>query len=108
MSARPVCADILERNELPGGGARIRVPYSPPKLYRWVLRTNRQLSREYDLDPFGLALLEMCDGQKNVRYIIKQFIKTHGLNEHEAEQAVVAFLRTLIRKGIVTMVVPKP
>ena len=55
----------------------------------------------------GLVVLEMCDGQKSVRYIVQRFAKDYQLDPHEAERAVVTFLRSLIRKGLVNMVVKR-
>ena len=72
---------------------------------RWLLRVPETIQRDFELDSLGVEVMDMCDGQKTVRYIVERFAKRNGLNEHEARQAVTTFLRTLIRKGLVQMMV---
>ena len=105
LSAKPVAVRIIERQPTPDGGQRITLEGSPRGVYRWLLRAPEKIQRDFDLDPFGVEVLDMCDGNKPVRYIIDRFAKTHSLHPHEAERAVIAFLRTMMRKGLVTMAV---
>ncbi|MCE9592245.1 MAG: PqqD family protein [Planctomycetes bacterium] len=105
MNAKPVAARVVAREPLPGGGERIKVPFHPSGVYKWLLRVPETATKRFDLDPMGVEVLAMCDGQKSVRYIAQRFAKTHSLNPHEAEQAVVAFIQMMMRKGIVSVVV---
>src|SRR5690606_7461029 len=89
------------------GTHRLTVAYTPSRLQRFLLRTPEGLTRKYELDPMGVQVLEWCDGTKSVRSIAKRFARTYGVNTAEAETAVIAFLRTMMTKGIVSMVVPK-
>lgn len=107
LGAKPVAVKISKREKLDGGGERVVVPYQPSKWQRFFLRTPETLTRSFDLDAFGVDVLNMCDGQKTVRYIAEAFAKRHKLNKHEAEKAVIAFLQTLISKGVVVVMVEK-
>lgn len=104
---RPTVARIVDRTSLPDGGVRIKVPYTPSAWQKMLLRIPGDALREFDLDAIGAEVLELCDGNKNVRYIINQFARQHQVDEHQAETAVTTFLRTMMRKGIITMVMPK-
>lgn len=107
LGAKPVAVKISEREKLEGGGERVVVPYQPSKWQRMLLRMPETLTRSFELDAFGVDVLNMCDGQKTVRYIAESFAKRHKLNKHEAEKAVITFLQTLISKGVVVVMVEK-
>ena len=107
LDAKPVAVRIHAREPLRDGGQRITVKIAPPKMAKLVLRLKGPIDRNFEFDAFGMDILDMCDGQKTVRYIINRFAKLHSLNPHEAERAVTAFLRTLTQKGIVSMLAPK-
>jgi hypothetical protein len=104
LAAKPVATKILKRETI-DGGERITVRFEPSAWQRWLLRIPDTATRRYDLDALGLEVLGMCDGQKSVRYIIDRFAKRHQVSAGEAERAVTMFLQTMIRKGIVSMVV---
>lgn len=107
LDAKPIAARIIHREPLEDGGERLTVPLIPTNMQRWLLRLPESTTKKYELDTMGLEVLKMCDGNKTVRYIAKRFAKAHRMNVPEAEQAVVTFLRTMIRKGLVSMVVAK-
>ena len=107
MRGRPVVAQITAREPLPDGGERITVQGKPSRVQRVLLRLPVAVARKYELDPMGVDMLALCDGNRTVRHVIKRFAKTHQLHPAEAETAVVEFLRTLMRKGLIHMIVPK-
>jgi len=107
FNAKPVAANIVKREPLDDGGQRLTVRVAPGKWQKRLLRLPDEINRQFDLDSIGVEVLDMCDGNKSVRYIIRKFAKTHKVNEHEAEKAVVAFLRTMMQRGLVMMAVPK-
>ena len=76
-------------------------------MQRLVLRIKGDINREFELDAMGVEVLNLCDGDKTVKYIIRRFSKDHDMNHAESEQAVASFLRTLMAKGLVVMVTPK-
>lgn len=105
LDAKPIAATILASEPLPGGGQRIKVPFRPTGLHKWLLRVPDTATKSFELDPFGLEVLGMCDGQKSVRYIVQKFSKAHRLNVHEGERAVITFIETMMRKGLISVVV---
>jgi len=107
LDAKPIAVPIHAREPLTDGGQRITVKIAPPKMAKLVLRLKGPIDRNFEFDTFGMDILDMCDGQKTVRYITNRFAKLHNLNPHEAGRAVTAFLRTLTQKGVVSMIAPK-
>lgn len=107
FDARPLAAKIQKRIELPDGGARVTIGCRATRTQRFLLRLPEIIEREFVLDAFGLEVLDLCDGQKNVRHIVKRFSKAHGLNHQESENAITVFLKNMMRKGLVVMVIPK-
>jgi hypothetical protein len=103
MNARPVAGDIVARQALPTGGERISIRVRPGKWHRILLRLPEKISREYELDAYGAILVTLCNGRRSVEEIVEQFACEHRLDTHEAERAVVDYLRTLMRRGIVSM-----
>ena len=107
FSARPMGARIVARQTLPGGGERVTVEQEPTGAYRWLLRLPRVIRKKFELDAIGVEVLGMCDGETSVKRIVERFTREHGVHPHEGRRAVTAFLETMMRKGLVTMVVGK-
>ena len=107
LGAKPLAAPIVRRTPLPRGGERLTVAAEPSIWTRRLLRLPRQVERQFELDAFGVEMIRMCDGQKTVRWIIDRFSRNHQIDAHEAERAVLTFLRTIVGKGLVSMVVAK-
>lgn len=107
LDAKPIATEIVEQIPLPDGGARVRIPLRPSPWKRRLLRVPDDATREFELDAMGVWVLELCDGNKPVRYIVKRMAREYSLHPTEAESAVIAFLRTLMQRGMVSMVVPK-
>ena len=107
MESRPIATEILERKPLENGGQRISVEVATSPWRQRLLRMPAKLKRQFELDAFGVQVLEMCDGQKPVKHIIDRLVREHKLDPRETERAVTMFLRMLMRKGIVTLYLPK-
>ncbi|MAE62411.1 MAG: hypothetical protein CMJ49_13775 [Planctomycetaceae bacterium] len=107
LDAKPIGIEITRREPLRDGGQRLVITVPSRGWTKRILRMPDNTIRKFDLDPFGVDLFDLCDGQKSVRHIIKRFARDHDLDPIEAEQAVATFLRTLIRKGLVHMMMPK-
>ncbi len=107
LGAKPLAAKIVSRKPLPNGGQRVTIAVHPRGIRKWLLRLPETIERQFELDPIGVELVQQCDGQKNVRYIVNKFASKHRLDAAEAEKAVTTFLQTLVRKGLLTMLVPK-
>jgi hypothetical protein len=105
MRARPIAVRILSREPLPYGGQRLTVGFQPTGFQKFLIRNTAGMTKKFELDPFGLAVLKMCDGTKSVRHITDAFAKKHKLHPAEAERAVSTFLQTMMRKGLIAMAV---
>ena len=59
------------------------------------------------LDALGEEVWQACDGQRRVEQIIEQFAQHHQIRFHEARLSVMQFLRALMQKNLVAVVVPE-
>ena len=107
MDARPLAVRIHSREERPDGGAKVTVGIKATKVQRFLLRLPEIIKRQFVLDAYGLEVLDMCDGHRSVRHIIKKFAKEHQVNHNEAHQAVTSFLHSMMKKGLIVMVMPE-
>ena len=107
MNARPIQAKIINRLPLNDGGERITVAFPSSGFKKWLLRLPDELPHDFELDSFGLEVFNLCDGKNSVRGIVKKFNKNRKLDLTETEQSVIAFLKILMRKGIIYMIVKK-
>ncbi|MCX5658710.1 MAG: PqqD family protein [Planctomycetota bacterium] len=107
LDAKPLATTIVSRTPLPDGGERVTVPLQATRMQRWILRVPKTATKQFELDPVGVSVLGMCDGRKSVRYIAQRLAKDQAMDVVQAEHAVIAFLRTMLRKGLIVMVVPR-
>lgn len=107
FEARPMAIATIKREPLDQGGQRLMIPYRPSGYQKWLLRIPDTATRKIELDAVGVEVFDMCDGKTAVRQITRRFAKQHQVDLHEAEMAVVTFIRTMMRKGLVSMVVDK-
>lgn len=64
--------------------------------------------KAFDLDELGLQVWQLCDGRHTVAEIIQTFAHTRRVNQREAQVAVLAFLRTLLRRNLIALAGPEP
>jgi len=104
LAARPSRHPQAQAKELAGGALQLTVPVRPGRIARWMTRSgDRPVLRRFELDELGGDLWRMMDGTKTVRTLIEEFGARHQLNLREAEVAVLAYLRTLAERGIMTL-----
>ena len=72
----------------------------PP--FSWVFPFSRE--RAVGLDRLGREVWRACDGTTTMERIIEQFASRHHITFHEARISVMAFLRDLMRRGLVVLV----
>lgn len=65
-------------------------------------------NRSYELDEFGAFVVRQMDNQKTVLEIINAFEKAFGMSRREAELGVVAFLKMLMKRNLVSVVIKQP
>jgi hypothetical protein len=107
FDARPVAVRTLGREPLPRGGERLTIELQPRGMQKWLLRVPEGVSRNVELDAIGIEVFDMCDGKTSVRQITRRFAKQYKVDPQEAEIAVTTFIRQMMRKGLVSMMVEK-
>ena len=61
--------------------------------------------RNVKLDELGSFVATQIDGEKNVLDIIEAFIARYHTNRRETELSVVAFLKSLVQRQVISIVV---
>jgi hypothetical protein len=109
--SRPTPADVLAAKplrlfaaapiETSSGQWRLTVPLKHASWATRLLRVPSNATKTFELDDLGKLVWDACDGKTDVRQIIRTLASRYDLNQREAEVATLAFLRTLMRKGLV-------
>ena len=108
LDAIPV-VNAAVRVELQENGALLWVPlqrrwWMGPPL-SWVLPFRRE--KGIALDGLGRQVLEYCDGHATIERIVEGFAAHHKLRFHEARQSVLLFLKMLLERKVVALVIEK-
>lgn len=93
-----------ENGEEDGGAGQVvlRVPLKTGGLSRLMTRwLSMPGSKTIELDEFGGAVWEMCDGRHTVEQFIGHTCKTYQLNRRQAEVSVLAFMRMLMERRLI-------
>jgi len=106
MQAIP-CPAVMERKELDNGGVRLTVSVPTRPLQRKLLRLPEFVKRDFELDSFGKQILDWCDGRRNMQELLDLFVQTHRVNQAESEKAVLTFIRTLVGKNVLVLMMPQ-
>jgi len=70
---------------------------------RWMVPFKPQ--RTLRLDKLGSRVWDLCDGQCTVEDIIDRFAARHELTFHEARVSVTSYLKELIARGALVVVI---
>lgn len=107
FEAKPVALRVKTRQPLDNGGLCLIVPFQPRGYQKWLLRVPKDATRRIELDVAGVEVFDMCDGRTSVRQMARQFARNHKVAQQEAEVAVTAFIRSMIQRGLVSVVVDR-
>jgi hypothetical protein len=110
LDSRPIRNPKLQYDRSEDGTVVLRVPPNPAPWARFVARILKvqDMERRISLDELGSYVWEQCDGETTVRKIIARFAKRFKLNRKEAEVSITQYLRTLAKKGLIGIMVPRP
>ncbi|MFH1732398.1 MAG: PqqD family protein [Planctomycetota bacterium] len=61
--------------------------------------------RKYELDEFGTFVVRQVRKRKNVLAIIRAFERRFGMSHRESELGVVAFVKMLMKRNVLSVVV---
>lgn len=59
------------------------------------------------LDELGTQVWDLIDGERTVERIVEHFAKQNKLHQREAEASVTAFLKMLMKRGFISVLIPK-
>lgn len=97
---------VVRTEERDDGGVRVTVRLTRPGWQK-LFGGSAEIEKSFGLDFIGREVYEACDGKRNVEKIVRQFSKAHKINRAEAEVSVTTYLKTLMSRGMIAMVVPE-
>jgi hypothetical protein len=63
------------------------------------------VERKYELDELGSFVMAQIDGQKTAGKLVDVFAEHYGVNRRESELSVVSFLKMLMQRRIISVVI---
>ena len=106
LAAKPMRLVKEEVEPTPDGG-KLTVALKPGRVGGWLFKLPEGATKTFEFDPVGLFVWERIDGKTSVKQLIRHLSKKHKLTLREAEVPTLAFLKTLIAKGLVAVPVEK-
>lgn len=102
--ARNAAADV-RRDERDGTRitVRKRKPWFLIPPLSWIIRP--RLTGVAALDDLGSQVWGLCDGVRTVEGVIDEFAGAHRLSFHEARVAVTGYMKLLVERGALAMVI---
>lgn len=106
LSAKPFLNRQVKMERAGDGNIILQVPRRKTAMVRAVSRFFRMPPyRRVLLDELGTFVIERCDGKHAVRDIVDKFAERFRLNRREAEVSTATFLRTLVGRSIVGLLI---
>jgi len=93
---------VLEKDDGSGSVVKISVPRGVHFLDRFRPAV---MEKRFELDELGTYVLGLIDDKKSARELVDAFASHHGVNRREAELSVVSFLKMLMQRQVVSIVV---
>jgi hypothetical protein len=103
LRAIPLRNELVRETPAPDG-LRLSGPARSP----WRRVFGARPDKTFELDELGAFVWEGINGRRTVEEAIRRFAQDKRVNLREAEVAVLAFLKTLVKRGLVVMVADKP
>ncbi len=90
-------------------GANLSVPRREDKFGQIVSRIFQvPATKTIELDEFGAAVWEKCDGRHSVEQLVVFTSNAYKLNRRQAEVSVVSFMRMLAQRRLIGLEASKP
>lgn len=106
LQARPVANAAAQIERADADEVKITVKKQRPWFLKpplsWVVRAKSH--RTVTLDRLGTQVWQLCDGQRTVEEVVDTFASAHRLSFHEARIAVTGYLKGLVQRGALAMV----
>lgn len=88
-------------------GILVEVQLKTPRFlippFSWLIKLRK--SRQFVLSGIGKHIWDLCNGRDRLETIIDFFAQRYQLSFHEARIAVIGYLRDLVLRGIIILVV---
>ena len=102
LSAVPVRNDLVQEGPVENGKMKLTAPLT--KTFMKKFFGSKAMQKAFEIDELGAEVWRSCNGRNTVEAIITAFARQHQVNIREAEVAVSAFLKTLIKRNLVALV----
>jgi hypothetical protein len=106
LAAIPVKNALARETPVAGEGGGLRLTAPVERTWRRMLGAKAE--RTFELDALGTFVWQGLNNRRTVEDAIRRFADEQRVNLREAEVAVLAFLQTLTRRGLVALVAEKP
>jgi len=97
----------FERSDNDADGMCVHIKGKKPAFLippiSWVIRP--RLNKRMWIDKIGVQLWDLCDGTRTMEQVIDGFASTHRLTFHEARVSVTGYLKGLVERGVIAVVV---
>ena len=102
--SRPVRNENVKEEQGENGTVRLTAPLVGPSKRVYVLLAKAAKmtpEKSFELEEVGAFVWSHCDGNATVEGIAKKLRERFKMNRLEAETALIAFLQTLGRRGLI-------
>ena len=103
LAMRPLRMTDVAIDRDDAGNGKLRVPMRPTRLGKFLAAKMPARAKTFEFDAVGVYLWDQLDGNTSVEQLIRRIGKTYHLELRQAEASTVAFLKTLMQKGLVGM-----
>jgi hypothetical protein len=104
LAGVPVFNRAMRVEDAPSGGLVLRIDETRGPGFLDRFRPRRS-ERRYELDAFGAFVVRLVDSQRTVLDIIDCFQKEFGMSRRESELGVVAFVKMLMQRRVISVVI---
>jgi len=106
LKAVPFVNDKAKLDVRSNGTAVASIPLRKPGWVDgplgWLLPYSSH--RRIELDRLGMAVIGLCDGERQVEGVIEEFARRHLLSWRESQVCVMQFMRQVVERGLVVIV----
>jgi hypothetical protein len=103
LAMRPIRMADVEMDVDDAGNGKLRVPMRPTRIASFLGAKLPPRPKTFEFDAVGVYLWKQLDGKTSVEQLIRRIGKQYNLELRQAEASTVAFLKTLMQKGLVGM-----
>ena len=101
--------EAAQCKRLSDGKVRIMVPRRRPSYMvrpvTWIVPIRS--TRTIQLDSIGVQVWDFCDGRRRVEDVVDRIADSYRLTFHEARVAVTSYIKMLIERSALVIVMPK-